>query len=50
MYMYVYLQMKFKIFFINEIPGKPLHEHIVKLTCYPYTPVLEKITVALATY
>lgn len=41
MYMY--------IFFINEIPGKLLHENIVKITCYPYTPVLGKITVALAT-
>lgn len=36
-------------FFINEILGKPFHENIVKITYYPYTPVLEKITVALAT-
>ena len=42
--------MKFKnFFFINEIPGELLHENIVKITCYPHTPVLEKITVALAT-
>lgn len=48
--MYVYLQMKFKIFFfINEILGMPFPENIVKITYYPYTPVLEKITVALAT-
>lgn len=41
---------KIKIFFfINEIPGVLLHENIVKITCYPHTPVLEKITVALAT-
>lgn len=36
-------------FFIDEIPGVLLHENIVKITCYPHTPVLEKITVALAT-
>ena len=36
-------------FFINEILGKPFHENIVKITYYPYTPVLENITVALAT-
>lgn len=47
--MYVYLQMKFKFFFINEILGTPFPENIVKITYYPYTPVLEKITVALAT-
>lgn len=45
--MYVYLQMKFNIFFL--LMKYQVSLSIVKITYYPYTPVLEKITVALAT-
>ena len=38
-----------QFFLINEILGKPFQENIAKITYYPYTPVLEKMTVALAT-